>query len=199
MAKLSRDFYAQPTLEVARHLLGQRLVRQLDGQRLSGLITETEAYMGPTDVASHAKHGPASRAAPMFGEPGHAYVYFTYGMYHCFNTVTEAVGSGTGVLIRAIEPTEGIATMQRLRQLSETVIPEHKLTNGPGKLCQALAITRELNGVDLLGSELWIEQAEPIVDEAARQTARVGISQGREHQWRFYIANSRFISAHPKY
>ena len=197
MAKpLPRSFYARPTLTVARDLLGRRLVRRVRGRRVSGIIVETEAYRGPADVASHARHGAESKAAPMFGEPGHAYVYFTYGMHYCMNVVTEPAGSGTAVLIRALEPDEGVAAMRRNRGGD---FPDHELTNGPAKLCQALAVDRALNREDLLGDRLWIEAGQPVPARRIKQTARVGIRRGREHPWRFYDSASRFVSAHPRY
>jgi DNA-3-methyladenine glycosylase len=168
----------------------------INGQRVSGIIVETEAYKGPKDVASHARHGAESKAAPMFGEPGHAYVYFTYGMHYCMNCVSEPVGSGTGVLIRALEPEEGIGVMARRRGPG---ITEHNLTNGPAKLCQALSIDKKLNTADLLGDTIWVEAGEPVPKSRIKRTARVGIARGREHQWRFYDSASSFVSAHPKY
>ncbi len=201
MAKLPRRFYAQDTLTVARQLLGKRLVHLVDSERLSGRIVETEAYMGPSDVASHARFGPGSRAAPMFGEPGHAYVYFTYGMYYCLNAVTEPAGSGTAVLIRALEPLEGLETMRRNRTVRrpETTVPDTNLASGPGKLCQALALDTAHNGLDLLSDRLWIEEDEDVPEQRVAQTARVGIRAGREHHWRFYVSDSPHVSAHPKY
>lgn len=179
---------------MAKELLGKRLARKVNGQRVSGIIVETEAYRGPIDVVSHAVHGPESKAAPMFGEPGHAYVYFTYGMHYCMNVVTEPTGSGTAVLIRALEADEGIEIMRRNRQRSDT-----ELTNGPAKLCQALDIDKQLNREDLLGNKLWIEDGQTVPKSAIKQTARVGISQGREHQWRYYVEGNSNVSAHPKY
>lgn len=198
--KLTRPLYAQPTLKVARQLIGKRLVRRIGGRRLAGIIVETEAYMGPTDVASHSRHGEQSRAAPMFGKPGYAYIYFTYGMHHCFNVVTEPPGSGTAVLIRALEPTEGLALMRRHRQTgNEREITDHELTNGPGKLCQALALDRTLNRTDLLSNVLWLEEGIKVHPGQVGTSARVGIREGREHPWRFYLKDSRFISRHPNY
>lgn len=194
--KLPRSFYARPTLEVARRLLGKRLVRVVRGRRVAGIIVETEAYMGPADVASHARHGATSRAAPMFGEPGHAYIYFTYGMHYCMNCVTEPAGSGTGVLIRALEPAEGVELMRRNRGAH---LPDHDLTNGPAKLCQALDLDKRLNRADLLGDTLWIEDAPAVPPRKIGKSARVGIRRGREHQWRFYRKDSPFVSAHPNY
>ena len=131
----------------------------------------------------------------MFGEPGHAYVYFTYGMHYCMNIVTEPAGSGTAVLIRAIEPVEGINTMHRLRKDP----PEPELTNGPAKLCQAMDIAQQLNRQDLLGDKLWIEDGIKVAKPAIKSSARVGIRRGREHQWRFYLNGSPFVSRHPNY
>ncbi len=181
---------------MARDLLGRRLVRRIRGRRVAGIIVETEAYMGPADVASHSRHGAESKAAPMFGEPGHAYVYFTYGMHYCLNVVTEPAGSGTAVLIRAVEPDEGIAAMRRNRGRDFT---DHELTNGPAKLCQALAVDKRLNETDLLGDALWVEAGAPASRSRVSRTARVGIRRGREHPWRFYDSESSFVSAHPKY
>jgi DNA-3-methyladenine glycosylase len=192
--KLPRSFYDRPTLTVAQELLGQLLVRQIDGERLSGRIVETEAYMGPGDEASHARYGPNSRAATMFGPPGHAYVYFTYGMHYCFNCVTEAEGSGTAVLIRAIEPLEGI---ERMRHLRGPRVAERDLANGPAKLCQALEIDAALNQADLTGDALWLETGSAPMQ--IKTSPRVGISRGREHHYRFYDAASVGVSAHPKY
>jgi DNA-3-methyladenine glycosylase len=193
-AKLPVSFYDRPTIEVARALLGQRLARSYRGTRTSGIIMETEAYLGPDDAASHARHGPLSKAAPMFGPPGHAYVYFTYGMHYCMNCVTEGEGSGTGVLIRALEPDEGIDVMRKRRGGKISGVG---LTNGPGKLCQALRIDTSLNKEPLTGERLWIEKGPPA--RKILMTARVGIAQGRESHLRFYDANSAAVSSHPKY
>jgi DNA-3-methyladenine glycosylase len=150
--------------------------------------------MGPGDVASHAKHGEQSKAAPMFGPPGHAYVYFTYGMHYCFNCVSEAQGSGTGILVRAIEPLDGIELMRERRGPK---IDDHNLTYGPAKLCQALDIDKGLNTADLTGQELWLEDG--AAPKQVKKSPRVGISRGREDLYRFYDADSLYVSAHPKY
>ncbi|MBE9470995.1 MAG: DNA-3-methyladenine glycosylase, partial [Chloroflexi bacterium] len=146
MSRLSRDFFVRDTLTVARALLGQRLVRMLDGVRLSGRIVEVEAYIGEKDQASHARCGLTGRNAPMFGPPGHAYVYFIYGMHHCFNVVTERQNYPAAVLIRALEPLEGIEVMRARRG----GVPHVRLTNGPARLCQALNIDRRrFDGADM--------------------------------------------------
>ena len=148
----SRNFYGRPALQVARDLLGSRLVRILEGIKLAGLITETEAYIGEEDLACHARAGRTPRTAVMYGEPGHAYVYFTYGNHWMLNIVTEREGFPAAVLIRAIHPVEGVEVILQRRQGRDTL--------GPGKLCQALGIDKDLNGVDVTAtnSGLWIEE-----------------------------------------
>ena len=142
---LSRFFYERPTLEVAKELLGKLLVRMWDGKRISGIIIETEAYIGEDDPACHASVGKTPRNCIMYGQAGFAYVYFIYGMYFCLNVVTERYGFPAAVLIRALEPVEGIEWMKKWRNKDKL----SELTSGPGKLTQALFITKELNGVDL--------------------------------------------------
>lgn len=185
--RLSRRFFQRPTLDVARALLGQRLVRVYRGERLSGLIAECEAYIGEDDTACHAWHGRTARTEVMYGEAGHAYVYFTYGMHWMLNVVTEAKDFPAAVLIRALLPEEGIATMRRLRG-------REPLADGPGKLCQALAIERALNGEDLATSEqLFIERRPSIRAERVQRTPRIGIHNAdqlaRERLWRFALRN----------
>ena len=188
--RLPRQFYARPTLTVARQLLGQRLVRILHGQRLTGRIVEVEAYIGQQDRACHAARGRTPRTAVMFGPPGTAYVYFIYGMHHCLNVVTEQEGFPAAVLIRALEPLEGLPLMRRQRPGR----PDHELTNGPGKLCQALSIGREMNGVDLVSSAvLFIEEDAPVPDEAVQTTPRVNVrgdKQALTAPWRFLIGDN---------
>ncbi len=185
MDRLPRPFYARETLEVAKGLLGKRLVRVAEGERLSGLITETEAYIGEEDAACHASKGRTPRTEVMYGSPGHAYVYFIYGMYHCLNVVTEREGYPAAVLIRALRPQEGLEAMRRNRG----GLPQ--LANGPGRLCQALAIDGSLNGVDLCRSPLlFIEEGIEVPSEAIKATARVGIGAdevARRRFWRFLL------------
>lgn len=191
---LLRDFFARPTLTVARELLGQRLVRELDGQRLSGLIVETEAYIGPDDSASHAYHKRnSSRAGVMFGPPGQSYIYFIYGMHFMLNIVTEAEGFPAAVLIRAIEPQEGVEVMQVNRLASP------HLSNGPAKLCQALRIDQKLNNWDMtLGQTLWLEPAPPAPADAIAAGPRIGIDyaqpEDRAAPWRFWLRGNKFVS-----
>jgi DNA-3-methyladenine glycosylase len=186
MNLLPHDFYSQPTLTVARGLLGARLVRILDGVRLVGIIIETEAYIGEEDLGCHAKAGRTKRTAIMYGPPGYAYVYFTYGNHWMLNTVTEQEGFPAAVLIRAIEPVEGIETMLQRRN--------GRNTYGPGKLTQALGIDGALNGVDLCtrDSGLWIETGEPVPDAAVVTGPRVGLYSVPEPwksiPWRFRVS-----------
>ncbi len=182
-ARLPRAFYARPTLAVARDLLGQRLVHIHDGERLSGIICECEAYIGEADTACHAWHGRTPRTEVMYAAPGHAYVYFTYGMHWMLNVVTERAGFPAAVLIRAITPTEGVPAMRRLRG-------REPLADGPAKLCQALGIDRALNGADLVtGDALFVERMPRVRDERVARTPRIGIQNAdrtaRGRLWRF--------------
>jgi len=193
---LSHDFFSQDTLTVARLLLGKRLVCRLDGHRLAGCIVETEAYIGEEDKGCHASVGRTQRNEVMFGPPGHAYVYFTYGMHWMFNVVTEPEGFPAAVLIRALEPVEGIAIMACNRHGRDGV----NLCSGPAKLTQALGITRALNGIDLCarGVELWIEDAPPIPDADIAIGPRIGLNNTPEPWksilWRFYVRGNSFVS-----
>ncbi len=179
------SFYNRPTLTVARELLGTRLVRILSGVKLIGLIIETEAYFGFDDLASHAKAGRTIRTAPMFGPPGHAYVYFTYGNHWMLNAVTEKEGFPAAVLVRAIQPIKGIDVMMERRHGRDTL--------GPGKLTQALGITKEENNVNLTksASGLWIEAGQVIPEKNVTISPRVGLNKTPEpwlsRPWRFLV------------
>ncbi len=194
MSRLGRDFYRRSTLTVARELLGQRLVRVVDEQRLSGLIVEVEAYIGENDAACHAACGRTSRNEVMYGPPGHAYVYFIYGMHHCLNAVAEEEGFPAAVLIRAVEPLEGLEIMRHHRSAK----PDSELTNGPAKLCQALAIGRSFNGVDLCtGEVLFIEESQVVAQGEIETSPRIGIKAdelARNVPWRFYLQGNEFVS-----
>lgn len=185
---LPKEFYQQPTLVVARQLLGARLVRQLDGHRLSGRIVEVEAYVGEEDQASHAARGMTARNRSMYGPGGLAYVYLIYGMHHCLNVVTEGAGFPAAVLIRAIEPLEGTQRMLAYRPGQ----PLSRLADGPGKLCQALAIDRSLDGHDLTrGTQLWLEVGTSLSDSQVERTARINVrgdGRARSVPWRFRSA-----------
>ena len=182
---LPREFYNRPTLTVARELIGARLVRILDGVKLVGLNTETEAYIGEEDLACHAKAGRTPRTAVMYGLPGHAYVYFTYGNHWMLNVVTEREGFPAAVLIRAIQPIEGVELMSARRKGRDTF--------GPGKLTQAMGITISENGVDLTvaGAGLWIEAGVSVPEENVTIGPRVGLNTVPEpwfsKPWRFLV------------
>ena len=190
--RLSRAFYEQPTVEVARQLLGKYLVRIDAAGVRAGMILETEAYVGPDDKASHASRGRTPRTSVMFGPAGFAYVYLVYGMHHCLNVVTEQEGYPAAVLIRAVEPSEGMALMQKERPLPDV----RRLTNGPGKLCQAFGIDRRLNGLDMCGEALFVEDRDTrLVDIVV--TTRVGVDYAgpwKDKPWRFYIAGHPGVS-----
>jgi DNA-3-methyladenine glycosylase len=184
---LSRDFYARPAVEVARDCLGKILVHG----KTAGRIVETEAYLGVDDRAAHAWRGMTDRTRVIFGPPGHAYVYFIYGMYECLNFVAEPEGQAGCVLIRALEPVSGIATMQRRRPTAKRL---EDLASGPGKLTLALGITRKQNGADLTKSALQVRalRDEPPVEIAA--TPRIGITHCADWPLRFLITGNRFVS-----
>ena len=191
MSILPRSFYNRPTLTVARELIGARLVRILDGIKLVGLITETEAYISQKDLACHAKAGRTPRTQVMFGEPGHAYVYFTYGNHWMLNAVTEREGFPAAVLIRAIQPIEGVVVMSARRNGRDTF--------GPGKLCQAMGIGKGENGVDLTetASGLWIEAGVQVPNSLVTKSPRVGLNSTPEpwlsKPWRFLVKGWKIL------
>ena len=188
---LPRGFYTRGTLTVAKELLGKHLARYVTGSKLVGEIVEVEAYRGGNDPASHAYRGVTARNRLMFGEGGFAYVYFTYGKHYCFNVTTEKEGVPGAVLIRALEPVGGIEMMQKNRGIKRV----RDLTNGPGKLTEAMGITKEQNGVDLTeGGELFICKTRVKEDFEVVSARRVGIRVGVEKPWRFYIKNNKFVS-----
>jgi DNA-3-methyladenine glycosylase len=183
--KLPRAFFARSTLAVARELIGMHLVHD-DGDRVrAGRIVETEAYLGPRDLAAHSARGRTARTEVMFGPPGHAYVYFVYGFWNCLNVVTAAPGVPHAVLLRALEPLAGIS----------------ERTWGPGLLCRAMHIDRRLNGVDLAGNVLWLERARvraPPVRVA--RSPRIGVDYAGEwaqRPWRFFDRASAYVSTAP--
>jgi DNA-3-methyladenine glycosylase len=188
--RLTRQYFAQHTLKLARDLLGKRLVRIEDGARTAGIIIEAEAYRGESDLGCHAKAGLTPRTRVMYGSPGHAYVYFTYGMHWMLNFVAEEEGFPAAVLIRAIYPTEGIERIAARR----VGRPRAIWTDGPGKLCQALAIDRTLNGHDMCApySVLFVENGLQIPDSSVTISPRVGLNNVPEpwksKPWRFRIS-----------
>lgn len=192
---LPYSFFARDTHIVARELLGKILVRQEGKNSVSGRIVEVESYVGEDDKASHASRGKTSRTEVMFGEAGHAYVYMIYGMYFCLNVVTGENNFPAAVLIRALEPISGIKTMQTRRQQ----IHELQLTNGPGKLCQALNITRTLNKENVVTSKklFIIDDGFVLMPSHITSAARIGVEYAGQHAqlpWRYYISDNLFVS-----
>jgi DNA-3-methyladenine glycosylase len=185
-------FYQQPTVEVARQLLGKYLVRKHPEGTTIGRIVETEAYIGPEDKACHASRGRTPRTEIMFGPAGHAYVYFIYGFHYMLNIVTETAGFPAAVLIRAVEPVKGMDLMKKRRGIENS----RHWTSGPGKLCEAFAIDRALNGSDLCGNILYIRDGgEPAPSFVAKP--RIGVDyagQWKHKPWRFLIRGNEFVS-----
>jgi DNA-3-methyladenine glycosylase len=191
--KLKASFYRRPTLEVAQDLLGKVLVRRLNGKSLAGKIVETEAYVGPHDLACHASKGKTPRTAIMFEAGGLAYVYMIYGFYFCLNVVTESAGYPAAVLIRAIEPLDYASVMRRMRGNPDRDID---IGSGPGKLCMAMAIDKRLNGGDLTGNTLWIEDRRLGVEKIG-ESPRIGVDYAREYRdkpWRYYVQGNPHVS-----
>jgi DNA-3-methyladenine glycosylase len=179
--KLPRSFYARETLVVARDLLGMHLVHEGPRGRQVGRIVETEAYKGPRDLAAHSSRGRTQRTEVMFGPPGHAYVYLIYGFWNCLNVVTAADGVPHAVLLRGVEPIEGIDSA----------------TYGPGLLCRAMQIDRSLNGADLLADALWIEKPERYRAPSVARATRIGVEYAGEwakKPWRFFDRRSIYVS-----
>jgi DNA-3-methyladenine glycosylase len=182
-------------LVVTRELLGKLLVvRSSNGKRVSGIIVEAETYRGPEDRASHAYGGRRTkRTETMYARGGTAYVYFVYGMYYQFNVVTNVENTPHAVLIRALQPVEGIEIMRRRRHGQ----PDHSLTNGPGKLCIAMGIDRKLDRADLLGNKVWLEEGDPVPRSRVASGPRIGIDYAEEwvdKPWRFWIRDNHFVS-----
>ncbi len=193
--RLPRDFYAASVLEVTRRLLGMRLVRLQEGRRIAGIIVETEAYRGEEDLACHARAGLTPRTRVMYGPPGHLYVYFTYGMHWMLNFVTDGTGFPAAVLIRAIVPTEGIDVVASRRPGKARRL----WTDGPAKLCQALAIDRSLDGADACAADaaVFVEECPPVSDKSVTIGPRVGVYNTPEPwksvPWRFRIAGWKAV------
>lgn len=195
MSRLGRDYYDRDTLEVARELLGCTLVHDGPDGVASGRIVEVEVYQGEDDPACHAAAGQTERTEPLYGRPGHAYIYLIYGMYYCLNAVTRAEGLPSAVLIRALEPLDGLDRMRSRRAARarrRTPVADRDLANGPGKLCDALGLTLEHNRLDLIGDTLWIEPGAP--PAAVAWTPRVGIKVGTDRLWRCFDSESPYVS-----
>ena len=194
--KLPREFYTRPdVLKVSRDLLGKLLVvPTANRKRVSGMIVEVEAYRGPEDRASHAFGGRRTkRTETMYKMGGVAYVYFVYGMYYQFNVVSNVGDIPHAILVRALEPVEGIDFMRKRRHTH----PDHNLTNGPGKLCIAMGINRELDGADLLGNRVWLEEYEKVPASRISKGPRIGIDYAEDwvdKPWRFWIRDNSYVS-----
>ncbi|HYO72459.1 MAG TPA: DNA-3-methyladenine glycosylase [Archangium sp.] len=184
--RLPVSFYARPALTVARELLGTHLVVEEGGWRRAGRIVETEAYVGEHDLACHASKGRTPRTEVLFGPPGRAYVYLIYGMYHCFNVVTDVEGVGSAVLVRAVEPVEGL--------------PEDARTDGPGRLCRALGLTLAHNRWDLQAAALHVAPGEPVPEARVERGPRIGVDYAGEwalEPYRLWVRGSQHVSRPP--
>jgi DNA-3-methyladenine glycosylase len=187
--RIPREFFERQAVQAARELLGMRLVRLEDGQRIAGLITETEAYRGEEDLGCHCRAGRTPRTQVLYGPPGVAYVYFTYGMHWLFNVVVESEGFPAAILIRAIQPTEGLEIIASRRGFQSS----EKWTNGPGKICQAMNIGKRFHGYDLCapGAEIFLEWGDPVPDSSVTIGPRVGLNNVPEPwksiPWRFRV------------
>jgi DNA-3-methyladenine glycosylase len=188
---LSRGFYDRETELVARDMLGTVLECETEDGVASGIIVETEAYLGEHDLACHAAVGRTSRTAPLYGPPGIAYVYLIYGMYWCFNAVTREAGQPSAVLVRALEPLDGIALMHKRRPRIKNDVD---LTNGPGKLCTALGIVGSMNGKPLQRKPLLLRAGEPIESSQIEITTRIGITKSADWPLRYIVRGNRFVS-----
>lgn len=185
---LPREFYARETVTVAREMVGAVLVYRTTNGLLAGRVVETEAY-GPDDPASHAFRGRTMRNRAMFGPAGHAYVYRIYGVHWCLNAVTSNEGVGEAVLIRALEPLAGIDVMRQNRGIQDV----RRLCRGPGSLCQALAVTGQHDALDMTDGPLYLARS-PMWAGSIVSTTRVGITQAADRPWRFYMADSPYVS-----
>jgi DNA-3-methyladenine glycosylase len=190
-ARLDRGFYERSTRTVARELLGQIVVSDAPDGRTAGVVVETEAYLGTDDPASHAARLTRGPVTVMWGEPGIAYVYRSYGIHAMLNVVAEPAGATGAVLVRALEPLVGIELMRARRGVAD----DRRLCSGPGKLCQALGIALDLHGTDLVTSDrLWIASGQSV--GAVSISGRIGVSKGQEQPWRYWVTGNPHVSAH---
>ncbi len=204
---LPRAFYARPTLDVARDLIGKVLVHNRRGVRTSGIIVEVEAYIGESDPACHAAPGPTARNAPLYGPPGFAYVYLNYGIHPLVNAVTEPQGSPAAVLFRALEPLEGVQVMRRRRARRTkgrrtrraSQLSVHELCRGPGNLTMAMGITLADNGADLCGGRLFIEDRGLMLPRDIEWGPRIGIRVGTDRAWRAFVVSSPSVTGRRTY
>jgi DNA-3-methyladenine glycosylase len=202
MKKLPREFYLRPdTLEIARDLLGKLLVvPNENGERVSGMIVEAEAYLGAIDKAAHSYgNRRTQRTETMFAIGGTAYIFFIYGMYFQFNVVVGEIDTPHAILIRAVEPIEGIEIMRERRAAKnpDKQMPDKNLTSGPGKLCIALGIDKSFDRADLLGEKVWLEDFRTVADDRIASGKRIGIDYAEEYAekpWRFWVKDNSFVS-----
>ena len=192
-ARLSRPFFDRPTLDVTADLIGKVLVHRTRAGVASGMIVEAEAYIGEDDPACHAAPGPTKRNEPLYGPPGVAYVYLNYGMHYLVNAVTETKGSPAAVLIRALQPVDGVPLMIKRRRVDSRPIEGRDLCRGPGNLTKALGITVKVNRLDLTASRLWIEDR-GLVPGRLRWGTRIGITRGAERPWRCWAHENECVS-----
>jgi DNA-3-methyladenine glycosylase len=199
---LAREFFARPTPEVARDLLGIWLCRRTDEGLTCGRIVETEAYGGPDDLASHSRAGRTRRTTPMFGPGGHAYVYLIYGMHECLNVVAYHGAEAGAVLLRALEPTVGVELMRQRR--GRATDPDLRLASGPARLCQAMAVDRSLDSHDLTqADQLWLAHSDIPAEPLEIATGpRIGVDYARDgwaaRPWRFWLAGNPSVSRSPR-
>ena len=188
--KLNKEFYHKPCLKAAKELIGKLLVRKKGKKIYSGIIVETEAYLGDKDAASHSFSGMTKRNEVMFGEGGFAYVYFTYGNHYCVNVVIGPRSRAHAVLIRAVEPVEGTSQMKKNRGTDDI----YNIASGPGKLCEAMEINLKLNGKSLTGEEIFLTEPLEKRKHKAVKTKRIGITKNADKLYRFIDGNSPFVS-----
>jgi DNA-3-methyladenine glycosylase len=202
LKRLNINFFQKPTLKLAPALLGKYIIRQFKNQTLIGKITETEAYYGHHDLASHASKGKTPRTKLMFNQAGLAYIYLIYGMYYCFNLVTEKKDFPAAILIRSVEPIQGLKTIYKNRKkfFTQNSKLNPQLSNGPGKFCQAFMIDKNLNGENLISSQkIYLAQnsQETIKSAQIKKAKRIGIDYAGSYKnklWRYYLKNNLFIS-----
>lgn len=194
--KLPRKFYLRNVHTIAKELLGKIFVRKINGQILSGKIVEVEAYDGNVDRAAHSYNGKTKRNEVMFNGGGKLYVYFTYGMHYCANVVTGKKNSKCAILIRAVEPLNGIDAMAQNRYCKKNITPKEmiNLTNGPAKICQAFSIHRIDNGTSLTGDDIYIIDSKQISKHSIAASTRIGIKKSVDLPWRYYIKHNKFVS-----
>jgi DNA-3-methyladenine glycosylase len=198
---LKREFYERDILTVAKELLGKEVVHETAQGTISGRIVETEAYLGPEDKASHAyKSLRTKRTVAQFGPKGHSYIYLIYGIYYCFNTTAGAIpGKPEAVLIRALEPVEGIELMKKRRATANGNITN--LANGPGKLCMAMGLAKNQNGADLCTQPFYIRNSKNVAESDIVHTTRIGVNYAddwKDKPWRFCVKDNSFVSVRAK-